>query len=574
MNCMLVKYPQFERKKKQLDYLNLEYKPLIKRKNELEHLLELYENKCIIKNLMRCFENCEQAFNELLKTNPECYPQIASEREKNFSTISFLVAKFYDNEYPFNNQEANEKKLSMELSANYFDVIHRLQNLDILYDSFIKDGYTIVGYDEKEKTFQLSEPSIQEKVYAKYREKLNVIENYSLKEKLKQNDIIDNQITIDDIEKCIEINGDTYKILTKINNSILQKALQLIKNQTIYDLQKISYTYMIKAEQLDKCVVINSKEQDFSFSDIVFFFNCLYVISNIQFLSEGYYRQKMQKSSNKPYIKLEKACLYAFVKTMFEQYECKVYDKDKQGWITKNERISEKGLDSLIDYYTFGFYGIKDICSTPLISIDDDFYIMPSSITENNYLNNFIKHIKKAKINFKEGNTFEDYLKLMLKEHDFKVYDLKKPDLNFTTKSGHSGDIDVMAIKGNYIFCFQLKNWTNPLDEQDFKNYERNLNKAMEQLKYVNEYITDKPRELINFFGNNALDGKNIIKVFISGSVFCSGYQWNDIYISDMKTLSLLFDYGKIKVNNKEMILRKGDKVSEQELVEFLTYPL
>lgn len=103
--------PQFERKKKQLDYLNLEYKPLIKRKNELEHLLESYENKYIIKNLIRCFENCEQAFNELLKTNPEYYHQIASEREKNFSTISFLAAKFYDNEYPFNNQEANEKNL-------------------------------------------------------------------------------------------------------------------------------------------------------------------------------------------------------------------------------------------------------------------------------------------------------------------------------------------------------------------------------------------------------------------------------------------------------------------------------
>ena len=574
MNCMLEKYPQFEVKKKQIDYLNLEYTPLIKQKNELEHLLESYDNKCIIKNIMRCFENCEQTFNELLNTNPELYTQIASEREKNFSTISFLVAKYYDNEYPFNNQESNEKKISMELSANYFDVIRKLQSLDILYDSFIKNGYMIIGYNAKEKMFQLSEPSLQEKIYAEYRNKLNIIEYYHLKEKLNQKNIIDNQITVDDIEKCIEINGDTYEILTKINTPILEKALQLIKNQTIYDLQIISYTYMIKAEQLDKCVVINGKEQDFSFSDIIFFFNCLYVISNLQFISEGYYRQTKQKSSKKPYIKIEKAYLYAYVKTMYEQYECKVYDKDKQDWITKNESISEKGLDSLIDYYTFGFYGVKDICSTPLISIDDDFYIMPSTIMENNYLNNFIKHLKKAKINFKEGDAFEDYLKLMLKEHDFKVYDLKKPDLNFTTKSGHSGDIDVMAIKGNYIFCFQLKNWSNPLDEQDFKNYDRNLFKAMEQLRYVDEYITEKPRELVNFFGNNTLEGKNIIKVFISGSVYYSGYQWNDIYISDMQALTLLFDFGKIKVKDKEIILRKSDKVSEQELVEYLAHPL
>jgi len=79
---------------------------------------------------------------------------------------------------------------------------------------------------------------------------------------------------------------------------------------------------------------------------------------------------------------------------------------------------------------------------------------------------------------------------------------------------------------------------------------------------------------LINFFGNNALEGKTIIKVFISGSFFCSGYHLNDIYISDMKTLTLLFDFGKITVNNKEIILKKGDKVTEQELVDFLTQPL
>lgn len=574
MNYMLEKYPQFEVKKKQIDYLNLEYAPLIKRKNELEHLLESYENKCVIKSMMKCFENCEQAFNELLKTNPECYTQVASARERNFSTISFLVAKYYDNEFPFNNQESIEKDLSMDLSANYFDVIQRLQNLDILYDSFIKNGYTIIGYNEKDKIFQLSEPSVQEKIYTEYRNKLNIIEYYQLKDKLNQKDIIENQITVDDIEKCIEINGDIYEILTKINNPILEKSLQLIKNQTIYDLKKISYTYMIKAEQLDKYVVINGKGQDFTFADIIFFFNCFYAISNIQFISEEHYRQRKQRSSKKPYIKIEKAYLYAYVKFMYEQYECKVYDQDKQAYITKNEIISESGLDSLIDYYTFGSYGVKDICSTPLISIDDDFYIMPSTIMENNCLNNFIKHLKKASINFKEGDVFEDYLKLMLKEHDFKVYDLKKPDLNFITKTGHSGDIDVLAIKGNYIFCFQLKNWSNPLDEQDFKNYDRNLHKAMEQLRYADEYITEKSRELVNFFGNSALDNKKIIKIFISSSVYCSGYQWDDIYISDMNAMKLLFDFGKIKVKNKEVILRQGDKVSGLELVEFLSHPL
>lgn len=129
-----------------------------------------------------------------------------------------------------------------------------------------------------------------------------------------------------------------------------------------------------------------------------------------------------------------------------------------------DKSISDEVLDELIYYYTYGAYGIFDVFCTPLLKYDNQYIIIPSVIMSNNFGRIFIDHIGKLEIDLKDGNIFEENLKIMLSDHDFKVYSPQKPQLNFTTRNGNKGDIDILAIKDNYIFCAQLKNKPMPLD--------------------------------------------------------------------------------------------------------------
>ena len=165
----------------------------------------------------------------------------------------------------------------------------------------------------------------------------------------------------------------------------------------------------------------------------------------------------------------------------------------------------------------------------------------------------------------------------MLEKHDFKVYNPRKAQLNFTTAEGHIGDIDILAIKGKYIFCAQLKNKSMPLEKREYVNYDRKLNKVLKQLKYVEEYFEQNPQKVLEFYEIEDLSKYKIIKFYVSNSFYRSGECIENIYITDMSALNVLFDYGKITIRDgeKDIIkyLRKNDKVSPEELVDFLKNP-
>lgn len=573
LKCILDKYPDFIEKKKQLDILNIEYEPILKRKEELEHIIGNYNPLTVLESYIRCFEVTEHMLNEQLTVAPQNISEIMGIRENNFSTISKFISENIKNNRPIHQEQYRIKETCHKICVEYYRIIQKLQRLDDLYSSFIEHGCKIIRYDMESQIFELCELSKQEQIYSIYRQRRAEFDFYNLIKRASKQEIINNQITVHDICQCIDLGENDYEILTKINEEIFLKITLQIQAYTVYYMEKICYTYFTKADKLNQHVVINKKKQEFTFADMIFFFNCLYALSNLQFVSEIYYKETKMKNSQKPFIKMERSLLYTCVMAMFQQYEHEEKDKTTGNILNVRNDISDKGLEMLIDFYSFGKYEVKDIGSTPLIAIGNDIYILPSAVIENNYLNNFIKHLKYLGINFNEGDLLEEYVQIMMKEHGFQVYDLKKPKLNFTTKSGHKGDIDVMAVKDSYIFCFQLKNWSNPLDEQDFKNYDRKLYKATDQLRYVEEYIAEHPKELENFFGSNALDGKNIIKSLISRSFYRSGDKLEDIYFIDIQAINILFDIGKVTIQGKEIVLRENDTVSGEELANFLSKP-
>ena len=228
-------------------------------------------------------------------------------------------------------------------------------------------------------------------------------------------------------------------------------------------------------------------------------------------------------------------------------------------------------------FRSYGAYGICDVFCTPLLQCREQYIIVPSLVMLTNFGRVFIEHINKLEIDFKKGDIFEENFKIMLREHDFKVYSPKKPQLDFTTQKGHIGDIDILAIKDDYIFCAQLKNKPMPLEQQEFTNYNRKLLKALKQLKYVNEYLNENPKKILDYYGIEDLRVFKIICFSVSNSFYRSGECIDGIYTTDISALNVLFDSGKITIKEGDKkitkYLRKDDKVIPEEFENFLKNP-
>jgi len=111
---------------------------------------------------------------------------------------------------------------------------------------------------------------------------------------------------------------------------------------------------------------------------------------------------------------------------------------------------------------------------------------MPSVILQSNFGRTFVNHMNKLKVNLRSGELLEKYVFSMFKEHNFKVYESTKTQLNFKLPDNREGDIDILALKGKCLFYGQIKNKPSPLDEKDFINYDRKLSKlATKQLKHA-----------------------------------------------------------------------------------------
>ena len=361
----------------------------------------------------------------------------------------------------------------------------------------------------------------------------------------------------------IEFGDNAFKIKMDLLSKEFLTIIKTIITDSLNFTEHILLDNYIDVNKLIDNVVIYGKKMKFTFKDLFYFRMAILGLANYYYLGEELFFAQKQKHSITSAINIDKKELNTIIKAIC--FYC--FDKV----------IVSDVIDEIIDFYTFGSYEVKDIFCCPLIKIRDTYTISPSLIMSTNFGRVFIEHINKLEIDFKQGDIFEDNLKLMLEKHDFKVYNPRKAQLNFTTAEGHIGDIDILAIKGKYIFCAQLKNKSMPLEKREYVNYDRKLNKVLKQLKYVEEYFEQNPQKVLEFYEIEDLSKYKIIKFYVSNSFYRSGECIENIYITDMSALNVLFDYGKITIRDgeKDIIkyLRKNDKVSPEELVDFLKNP-
>lgn len=243
-----------------------------------------------------------------------------------------------------------------------------------------------------------------------------------------------------------------------------------------------------------------------------------------------------------------------------------------------NEIITKSKLEELIKLYKFSQDGIFDLYYKPIIENNDTLIIIPSIIKANNFNRTFIEHMNIIDANFKQGIIYEEYFKTLFKKNMFRVYDKKSPRLNFDMGNDEKGDIDILMMKGNYIFCSQLKNRSNPIESKDYIAFDRKINKkAIKQLNYAKKFLNTNPKFLTEFFDIDDFGKYQIIPFIITNSFYASGDKRNGVYITDTSSLSVLLDKGEICIKDCKgnLVYQKLIKKTsiEEELKNHLQKP-
>lgn len=321
----------------------------------------------------------------------------------------------------------------------------------------------------------------------------------------------------------------------------------------------------IKREKLDDYVLIDKIKKRYTFNNIIEFYFALFALVDFYFKAEKHYYNIKGVNSITPILGVTKNILIGYMMGFFKY----ILGKD----------IDLEALNELLELFTLGYKEINDLYYQPIINCEGRLIIMPSSILQNNFGRTFINYMNKLGVNLRDGYTMEEYVKRKLGEHQFKVFKHEKTQLNFKISNDKKGDIDVLALKEDYIFYGQIKNKPSPLDRQDFNNYDRKLLKvAVKQLKYAEEYLNQNPKKILECFNIESLKGYKLVPFILSNSFYRSGEIIEGIPITDMSAFNRLFEVGFISYTNlnQEKVtkkIRENDLVTAKELYKHLYNP-
>lgn len=549
---------------------------LRKNYNSLEENFKLYKRynvQFVVYHICCIYEKYIHDLRNIVINNTmspdSIYGNEQDDLDKAINGFNWILKRLYKqrDQFPKRRQHSDirfdEKNIERESKNNIIRIISEIISAEELLEMIKGAEGHIDSFDRGVYKIRYSKDALIKYNLAKFRQRN--FDNIMMKSYTEGLANKFKKIQIDDINKFIDIDVDrgNFRIpIDTVSEEFLDNIGITMSNFLGY-LKFIMYDNYIEEAQIQQYVEIKGHQMKYTFLDLIYFYAVISAVSEYYFLAEEAFGELQKKHSNTPIIVMNKASLEQIVKSIYTH----CLKKDS----------SDEVISKMIDFYTYGSNNIFDTFCTPLIKIKEIYYILPSTLRFNNFGRVFIHHMNKLGIELKKGYIFEENFKLMLKEHNFNVYNPKKPQLNFKTKKGHQGDIDVLAIKGDYIFCVQLKNKSMPLEKQEFINYDRKLPKAIRQLEYAEEFLKENPRKILDFYRIDDLRRFKIVSFVVVNGFYRSGECCNGIYITDISALNVLFDKGKITMqqSGEKVIksLRKGDQVTPEELEEFLKRP-
>lgn len=276
-----------------------------------------------------------------------------------------------------------------------------------------------------------------------------------------------------------------------------------------------------------------------TYNDAIDFYFILKIISLTYYKAVIHYYKKLNKDPSLPFLGLTIEVFYKIIKPLYS----KLF----------KEEIKKSKIEELIKLYTFSENNIFDLYYKPIIRIKDKIMIIPSVIERNNFNRTFINHMSQIGANFKEGILFEAYLKDVFKKYGFIVYDKDSPRLNFDMGNDKKGDIDLLMMKGKYIFYSQIKNRANPIESRDYIAFDRKINKkAIKQLNYAKDFLKSNPKYITEFFNVSDLNQYEFIPFIMTNSFYASGDKRKGVYITDTSAILFYLEKGKIQIRNSD----------------------
>lgn len=243
--------------------------------------------------------------------------------------------------------------------------------------------------------------------------------------------------------------------------------------------------------------------------------------------------------------------------------------------------VNQEEIDKMIDIFAFGSDGLYDLYYKPIIVRGGYVAIVPSLFLMNNFHRTFLFHLNRLGANLSErGDTFEVVTREHFKNNNFKVH---PNQLKYSYEYNGvriNGDIDLIAIKGEYLFLGQLKNRFEPLEPRDYEAVDTKIRKAAYQAEQAVLYVQRNPDDFCNKIGitRQELDSLKIQPFVLISCFYGSGQIMQEaIPIIDTSALEKFFE-GSIKVHPGDgepyiKEIRTPGDVLPDEFVQFLYKP-
>ncbi|MPQ32191.1 hypothetical protein E4V42_12210 [Clostridium estertheticum] len=487
--------------------------------------------------------------------------------QKNIEGLGILIKKILNNSSKFkknvgfttkeayrtNLNRCNKKTFKLKKLIKYLNSTVNLEELTVKINDFnfkvIKNDNNIfleyINADEYKKReienlrceiFDYNNMLIYEKEYIEEENSHKNLNEFKLEEVDLENIMVydksDNHFSI----KYDMFSTEFISTLIEAHKGFIFQRNEMLRNNLI-------------GKEIDKLITIGKEKLNITYKEAIDFYFIIEVVSLLYYKAVVHYRNKFNVQ---PFIPFLGSDIETFNGLIMQLYKV-MWHKD----------LLINNLKQLIKLYTFSENEIYDLYYKPIIKFEDRIFIIPSIIEKNNFNRTFLNHMNQIKASFKEGYLLETYLKETFKENGFIVYDKDKPNLNFNLGNGKKGDIDLLMVKGKYIFCCQIKNRENPLELRDYISFDRKINnKALIQLNFANEFIRSNPKYLTEFFKITDLNVYEFIPFIITNSFYSSGFERDGVYMTNMSALNTYFNKKTICIRNSE-----GNITFEKKLI-------
>jgi hypothetical protein len=261
---------------------------------------------------------------------------------------------------------------------------------------------------------------------------------------------------------------------------------------------------------------------------------------------------------------------------------CPIFKEDAIYYLLGNIE-KEDVVTDFLDILTWeaGIDKYLDLQYKPIIYIDGYYCLSPSIITKSNTIRNiFPSESKSGNLLMKEKNKnydkLVDKINKTLKSIGFQVW--TEIPVKFSLKGKEQSDIDILAIKNNFLLVIECKDTINPTDSFEYRTTHNHIIKAKDQILYHLKAIENSSvkSSLKNNFKIDLSEVNKICPLILLSTRRPWGFELEKIAIRNIHEFIAFLTKGKWYYNfgNEkpiELNVWEGEKLKINDIENFLS---